>query len=553
MVKIINFSEYMVGPKGDGVADDSSFLQAAIDELADGGILELGGADKIYRLNSRVTVQEKTIHLKGDGASLMQGFNGEMFVFNGAFSDPVNVEEVYEDSPTFADSGITRVTVLRATSAQHNFKVGDVVKIVSDDLLEGSRQATGRSGEYSVIQKIEGELIFLSNRLRDIDKYETNVRVAKHLDKTITIDGINLTSALGALQLNWAHGLIVVNGGFRPVLKNIHISDANGPGISMVGCYAYLLDNITATNLTNNPALSQFGYGVTDKGSEYGVATRMHFENVRHGFTNNANNVPAGSNNFWRYGRPAYFTVSDSTAVGTTNAAFDTHEEAYAGQFINCIARGVVKGRSSSGSGFTLRGKRLLYKDCRVYDSTVGWQILSAFAGDTNDILIENCESYGITSATVSVNVGVNGSRIKGVKIRGGKHHTFNKFIFAVDSEVDVRNTDVEAPFESAGLDGPLRVNSADLYFDELRIDMSQSKFSNIQVIKIQDRQKPGNWSIKGRRLEVILPDGVNGFARGDGEDATGRLIVRDLVLNRETPLALNLTGTSVISSSLFD
>lgn len=542
------FSAYE--PVGDGVADDSLKLKQALNELEDGGILHLGNSDKIYRLNSPIIVTGKTVHLKANGATLMQGFNGEMFIYTGLYGTPYNVTEVTTESVTFGDSGGTMVTKLKVPS--HTFKKGDVIKIVSDDILIGSRQSTARSGEYQVVQLVIGEDVYLSSKLRDIDTYATNVRAVKHEDKTITIEGVNLTSAPESEVGKWNFGWLVINGAYKPILKNIELYDGHAPAINLIGCYAYRLDNIKGSNLTNNPSLGRYGYGINDKGSEYGESSNLHFENVRHGFTTNANTVSENSLSFWRYGRPAYFTVSNSTGIGTSNATFDTHEESYAGQFTNCTARGVVKGNSSSGSGFTARGKKLRYDNCRVYDSAVGWQVLSAYEGDTEDIVINNCDSYGSTSATLSVQQGLNGTKIKGIKIHGGKHHTLNKFVYAIGGVVEIRNVDVEAPFESAGLDGILRVNSADIYFDELRIDMSGSTSSNIQVCKIQNTSFPLNgWSIKGRRLEVILSSGVTHFARGDANDATNNIIITDLVLSRNLTMTSGLTGATLINYSI--
>lgn len=57
---------YEFGAVGDGVHDDAPAIQAAIDAMPTGGILGLTDAD--YRLNSTVTVRDKTVRIVGDGA-----------------------------------------------------------------------------------------------------------------------------------------------------------------------------------------------------------------------------------------------------------------------------------------------------------------------------------------------------------------------------------------------------------------------------------------------------------------------------------------------------
>lgn len=535
---VVPFSRY--SPDTTGVASAAAKLQQALTELPDGWALDLGPAAYRYLIDSAVTVSGKTINMLG-GATLVQGANVFMLTYTGTFSTPLTVTAVTATTRVFGDGAASQCTML--TAAGHDYTPGDVVKVVSDDLIVGSREANARLGEYAVVGAVVGNDVYLTALLRSHDgAYTTNVRVARHEPHTINLDGLRFTATA-----DYVSGLVRIQGAFRPRLTNLTAHDVGDTFLTLTGCYAYRASDVEVRNLRNDPVNGYHGYGINDQNSEYGVVTGLHATAVRHGYTTGATDTTTNDARLYRYGRTAYFTVANSTAHGTSNSAFDTHEDAYGGLFIGCTARGIMDGNQSSGAGFCARGHRLRFVGCTTLDSYTGFVIPMDNVGGVSDIEFTDCQARGITNAVFSLSGTA--ARLPTVRVRGGRFDGSGKLVYAINGGIDLRNVGAVIGLNSVAADGVIRLDSGDVYLDEVRLDLTGTVTAAVHAFKVQDVANPtAGWSLKGRRVEITLPDTeITQLARGDSLDATGRLNLSDVRLSTTITTTVGLTNATIL------
>jgi hypothetical protein len=415
-------------PRIDGEADDSGRCQRAIDSLTDKGVLIFPYGNTYYINN--VTCVGKSITLLGIGAKIIQNANNTVFTFTGGWEFTAAVTTIANVDYDFSlgNSITTQVSKITLTLAPPTtLKVGDVVKIISDDEIDNAYQGGGtsttkkRKGEFATVYYISGNDVYLSGRLRET--YLTNIRLVKLKDTTFKMEGLTFdVDPIGDSAL-WNRVLVK----FVAAKKvNIDISCLNSYDsfVLMLGVYDYRA-KVDANNCRNEPSNNRYGYGINDSSCGNGVIYNSTFTNCRHGFTTSTGYIEVGSGNIENYGKSDTVTVIDSFGIGCSNSPFDVHEEAYSVTFDNCHAKGNVAGASGSGAGFQARAKKIKFVNCSAKNTRQGFYVFEQYAGTTDDVQIINCDTSNVeTSLYIKGSTG-SGIKVRNVKVSGGKFESY--------------------------------------------------------------------------------------------------------------------------------
>jgi len=123
--------------------------------------------------------------------------------------------------------------------------------------------------------------------------------------------------------------------------------------MTISGCFNLKVIGCSATNLENNIADGQFGYGIAD--ASYGtIVENCVWDTTRHGYTTAQALTAVNTTDHNALAIPgAYgFIVKACKGIGGTSAPFDTHHGSENGTFANCMSD------LTADAGFGIRGRR---------------------------------------------------------------------------------------------------------------------------------------------------------------------------------------------------
>jgi hypothetical protein len=367
--------------------------------------------------------EDRTIRaLPGHQVTIVQTDIRGVFSLRGGWDELGAISSIAGANADGNDDGTTNSAISQLTmSGAVTVTKGDIVKVVSEDSPYGYDTApagmTTRRGEYSmVVADSTGTTVSLANQL--VDTYTTNPRLARLWDTRFKVEGdITFTCDEDLYAEEGYSASVELRAAKYCVVEGLTFDGTPGRAISN-WTYASSISGIRCKTLSNRPSLSHFGYGIQDGGH----STRIfdcHGENLRHLVTENSNEVTETSDNYEYFGGGAHGLVSHCTATNCQSSAFDTHESSYGYTFENCKAFGAFFGASSTGAGFTLRGRKGTLKACEATHSQTGINV-AVYA----DALIENCTSYGHSSHALHINPSTAGDAAitaqSGVVVKGG-------------------------------------------------------------------------------------------------------------------------------------
>ncbi|USH45528.1 minor tail protein [Gordonia phage Phabuloso] len=331
-----------------GATDSTGGIQAAVAATPQGGTLVIPSGS--YLLNSAVAVQNRSITLVVEGSITSVT---SPFIFSAT------AETIYAVS-TMTSSTITNPlttqfgTQLVLSSGTPDWKRGDVVKVISDDIVPGARLGDGTSearlGQYMTVESVSGSTINLVGVIRE--PMTTNVRVTRMPRYAIGLRGNGAFPQIG--------GPII----FRHLLApqvDARTAKSGGQGFLFQGCYAYSFWGQVSDCPDDG---STFGYGIMDNAGAY-ATIQITAARCRHAYTDDTPRIPVGSTEVWRYGRSFGHKVR-GTAVATTNTGFDTHAAAEAIDFdvtaVDCTGGLGLRGRNHTGKAKIVRPAKSAWK-----------------------------------------------------------------------------------------------------------------------------------------------------------------------------------------------
>lgn len=387
-----------------GKSDSTNGLQTALLATPDGGQLVVPAG--LYLIEGNLSIPSgRSIRIVGYGATLIHAGTVPLLSASGQYGSPVAVRDLRAEDVTFpsgASAPVSRFT----TSSAPAWSAGDVLKIVSDDVIPEARAGSGgsqsRLGEFAVVHAVDGNLTTLAAPLRE--SYATNIRAAATSEQTLTLEGLTFdTTDEGVTN---SRGVTVHLMRLRePIVRNVRVRRASAIAFQLSSCFGYSITNCLVDGITENLSNGQPGYGILDNGSAFGRITGGLFRRVRHAYTDDSPRVPTNSAPA-SYGRTYGTQIVGAVATMTYNNAWDTHHASEGVQFIGCTAVGGIPQSDRGYAGFGLRGKNHRVSGCVSIDMESGVSVFTegssgqSYGHTVSDLLVRRA-----TSAALIVNM----------------------------------------------------------------------------------------------------------------------------------------------------
>lgn len=377
MATLVATADRFPGLDPTGTAGSTAALQAAVDATPDGAMLVIPAGT--YLLPTPVLVTDRAITVWAYGCT----FNAteEPFKFRTTPGSLANVTSIA--SVTITNDASSQPGTTLTLDTARAWVVGDIVKIVSDDIVEGGRAGDGtlesRNGQFLVVDSVAGNDVTCAGVLRDT--YTANVRAARIPTKTSHLHGGSFTQGLPTTF----YGMV------GPLAADHHVVDSGAVGISFVGCYAHRTTGLKIDHCDDVPSQGKYGYGIADISSSHGVHIAPVVQRARHAYTDDTKRIAAGSVDIEYYGRSFSTKVINGVGRSCTNTVWDTHACSENTQFIDCDG-------IDSPTLFGLRGRRHKARG-RAISCGMSWQVFSESAGSNDswghDIEVETIRPQG--------------------------------------------------------------------------------------------------------------------------------------------------------------
>lgn len=395
--QIRNASAY--GATGDGVTDDAPFIQAAVDATPDGGTTIVSPGTYVIG-SGPIVVSGKSITIDLTDAVIQQKNDEEAFSFQGTLETVLDVSNI--TVVTTSGDETARDAVQVTLSAPVAWQRGDVVKLVADDVLPGSRTdgeipppaEQNRVGQFLTVQSMNGPgtVATLMGVLRD--PFTVNPRIARMLPITGHLIGGDFQVHPDFVAADFNSGVIQMLNLQNPSIRGTKISRSGAQGIGMGNCYGYTIDGVTVNYARNTPGTA-LGYGINDGVSEFGKVSNCHFIQTRHAWTTGAVGIlPDETLN--RYGRTYGTIISACTSQGSQHAAFDTHIDADNVTFTGCFAADTI-------FAYNLRGRNHNVFGCSAQNADFAVNMSDEGLGHSYGHTVDGLAVHGHTNVAVRI------------------------------------------------------------------------------------------------------------------------------------------------------
>ena len=385
---IKNVRDY--GAKGDGVTDDTEFIQQAIDYAS-----EHGGGEILFPKGRYMVKGSNNIKLKSNVS--LRGLNGAMIDFSQR--DKYSSEE-YKYLVSSIGT-ISKQIALTSNALKGSYTVkcnsstlndGDLICIASNkQYTETDSAIYVNAGELAIINHIiSSNEIQLNCCLNDDYLTTENARIYKVTPiDNVKISGLTFKgkgrNTNPTLDADYGVGFTYCK---DVVVENCKFEDIDTRQLEFRSCYNFIADN----NIYNHPKYTttnsdgsvivpcppkpqdirgavQYQIRVADA-CMYGIISNSIGNGSRHMFNTGHSNMKLdGTSNKSRdflFGINRFITVSNCYSKNTWHASFSTHNDAEYVTFENC------KSVSSGYAGFNPRSNKCIVDNCKSYHSAIG-------------------------------------------------------------------------------------------------------------------------------------------------------------------------------------
>jgi len=461
-----------------GGADSTAGIQAAIDQCVDGGLLIIPGG--LYLISAPISPKNgKSLRIRGYGATLVATSEKSVISLRGEY-DPVFAVSQVESALVKFESGASETTSVLTMATPPPWSAGDIIKVVSDDGIEGARNDRCRRGEFATVLRVETTRITIAGRLREV--YSQNVRAARISRQSIGVEGLQFLASDDRLgEVNEA--LLSFSRLYNPSILNVQILRAGGHAMRFSSCYGYRVENVDVSYARDAPSASVLGYGVLDNSCSFGRVIGGTYRHVRHAYTDDTPSIAPNDADLAPYGRTYGTIVSGVHVTGVTAAGFSTHHSSEGGVFDACVVTaGAPVG--SSAVGFELRGKAHSVQGCAAVGLTNGVLIRTeSGGGESWGHTVTDFRAQGMTNAAIRVEIhpaGHPAGRARDSKftarIDGVRSVESLRLLYAENARLSISNGHYLAP---PGRDGDLLegffVRNSDISVRNTIIDYSEN------------------------------------------------------------------------------
>lgn len=373
--KVENAAWY--GPDATGASSATTALNTFVAAIPDGGTGVVPPGTYLLGSGSKWSLNGKNMRLLCYGARFMLDGTGIIVDCNQSYATTYSVTSAVAGTITNPEGTVQDIITLTTSATITDVAAGDLVKVVADDLL--ANFPTGHPGEFHHAYSVSGTTLVVTGKFRDT--FSTGIRVAKVAPYRLAIQGGTFGhSATAMAAAGSGNSVIMIRNAYMPVLRDVHVENANGPAFMLRSCYAPLIDGCSALNALDDPPNNRFGYGINDDGCSFMRVDRFTARRTRHAFSANGAGTASTNQSLELYGRPYGAVITDGVALETTQMGWDSHNAADSITFHNCLAIDCY-------GGFNLRGT-----NHRVVGGTVKG---GGRGSGANVFTTTSCDSYG--------------------------------------------------------------------------------------------------------------------------------------------------------------
>lgn len=354
------------GAKGDGYTDDTKAIQT---------IINLNPKKIVFPNNRTFFVSNlyisNSLKIEGNGSTLL--FNTDCYTtinYHINISSDVSNIEWTSSSPRISKIYISNTS---------DYKKGDIIKIYSDDIIEGTEF---KQSQYFIVGNVYSNYIEVTGKV--IFNFTTNIRI-QLIDNSKKIEINNLILSSKEHTYYNDRGLFTIIGGAYHNIKDCSIKNTNSHGFLFAGSYGYNVENLELDYQDFiNTVPQSIGMGVCDsassnftisfKGGYTQAFTCVYFNEIDYPET---------------YGVSQFGNIKNSVATGS---ALDNHTNCYNLVYSDSII-------SSSENGIVIRGGKCIYDNISVNAAIYGLYVYadSHNAGNSIDFLVRNTNIYSHT------------------------------------------------------------------------------------------------------------------------------------------------------------
>ncbi|KQP63982.1 hypothetical protein ASF41_22150 [Methylobacterium sp. Leaf111] len=355
-------------------ANESDIAQA-LALLKSGGTLILPANETIDIVDGlKIDVTNRNITIEMNGSTLKQVADNSVISGYGSI---INTQNVALD----ISGENAKVTF---TGAIANLKVGDWIKIVSDDVLPYDNRNTEeptRLGQSMQITAINGNTVELAGKPLYADQYLTNLRAGEIQSGALKLS--NGTVVGDQAHSEWISPLVNVRNAIAPDISHVTVRDGNSMGINLANTVNAAVRDSVAINLLDDVTIGHYGYGVHSASSIGTTVIGLYAERVRHATDDNG--VVSGINNpnLASYGADIGLHVKDTVSYYASAFSYSFHSEGR-----NGVLENVMSFESHGFVGFRGVGHQLINSGS-VGDER-GFQYMEYGYGDSRDTVVDN-------------------------------------------------------------------------------------------------------------------------------------------------------------------
>jgi len=356
--------------------------------------------------------------------------------------DLTNIKIINEsNSPSIRfDGGIDSVLAVssvvpstrRINLTSTGIKVGEVVKLISDDRLPFTRPAVAlednRMGQMFTVSSVAVGYIIVHQKFDTNQAFATNMRLVRYSGHTIKVIGGDMSYDASITAENSS---FYITNAIRPVFERMRFGTIPFVGLNIFGCYSpeIISPIFNATDDSTN-----LSHNISFWACAYPKITGLVSTKCRHSYTNNQQPIVAASTEVEYYGPTYGMQVTGAIADGEFDSAFDTHHGIYSGTFTD------LRVISSTQGGVSVRGNNLTYNNLIIENAEGSGVLIFSEVGvaaiDYTSNIKLDCD---IHSDTLPLQI----LRANNVKIYGVISANDFKAIITTDSVVDFYNVTI--------------------------------------------------------------------------------------------------------------
>lgn len=540
-------------------ADDDAKLIAAMAAVPDNGAVKFLEGE-VYQFN-----QAHTFNTTGRNITLEM--TGAVLEFQNPNDGLILETDWSADAPCGAVSQDGLSVTLTTPADAANFRVKDIVRIVSEDNNAFSFSANARQSEDLYLESadaVTGVMTFSSTTRshRSGFNYATSVRLCQRSGDTITLKGGDITHAPdAALPTAYAsERLLILDGYTRPTVENVSCSTGMQASMEIRGCFEARINGGHAgpkLDFQHAPDSAPFvyGYDVVDSSTGTVITGRTSLRQ-RHAI--DTHDQASFDTSPSTYGSSVNLRAVGCTTSGCTNASFATHHGAINTIYENCVALDGLE------AGFGIRGEATLI-NCQSQNCAQDIQTFDQ--GNVNP-----ARTIAKTRDHKAVGCGPSINTCLGRTIR---HHNYQAIDALCDASlVTTQDDGCHTDFTGEWFIKPARrlaqhatamfgnLVGGEITFDRLRIDINEEFFrldGSVDHPRFMDCRGNGatirNYSMRGNTV-IVEGAAIRTFFHGasgnlpDTDQLRFDLIFRGNVGEFTTSERRNLTAVQIATSN---